>query len=93
MQTFNNFISWQVSGRETNPECVCDAKCQQQRSPCVDHLWSSRQRMGGAPILSSHPAFLDSGQMILVFLIEVSIPMIAYEDMIFEYHMILGSAL
>ena len=67
MQTFYNFISWQVSGRETNPECVCDAKYQQQRSPCVDHLWSSRQRMGGAFILSSHPAFLDSGQMVLVF--------------------------
>ena len=67
MQTFYNFISWQVSGRETNPKCVCDAKCQQQRSPCVDHLWPSRQRMGFAPILSSHPALLDSGQRILVF--------------------------
>ena len=67
MQTFYNFISWQVSGRETIPKCVCDVKCQQQRSPRVDHLWSSRQRMGFAPILCSHPAFLDSGQMVLVF--------------------------
>ena len=67
LQTFYNLISWQVSGRETNPECVCDTKWQQQRSPRVDHLWSSRQRMGFAPILCSHPAFLDSGQMILVF--------------------------
>ena len=85
MQTFYNFISWQVSGRETNPKCVCDAKYQQQRSPCVDHLWSSRQRMGVALILCSHPAFLDSGQMILVFNRGVHSNDRIYEDMILKY--------
>ena len=93
IQIFYNFISWQVFRREINPECVCDTKCQQQRSPCVDHLWSSRQGMGVAAILCSHPAFLDSGQMILVFNRGVHSHDRIYEDMIFKILLILGSAL